>query len=447
MFFKAVGKLKSDNRGFTLAELMVTFTIMLIASALSINLIVLIIKNYRRVEYKWTIQTITEYVANSFSTNTNKEAFCTADRAEIMYDEELETNAGDTNKNSDGSFNAFSLPSCPELGTIQFDSDHNIIVNPTQTNDNLNLLKNGYIYLLTFDRHFYQISYRDLLNITEVKDESGKVTSTTITWKTDEENKPIKPVSEIPSIKVDEDTDVALDVWFEIALNPREFDPDTNQEKESAEYESYLTTALTASIKGKIQNKVDTDMQSAIDYVVSFNLNNMDGKNQKINFDPSTKRLSSKYAAGWTYTGSESLENTPDDHEKTVVLASEDTEAVTAENTEKKANVVRYHSVNTRKDLSDTLGESYVPSVGSAVPFCFLTSLTVGSDRQSQILEPLRDFRDTVLRGNAVGEWMIDKYYDWSPAFISLTEKAPALKGAFRLAAEGLAAFATVAVE
>ncbi len=419
-------------------EMIVTLTIMLIASTLAINLIILIIKNYRRVEYRWMIQTITEYVANSFSTNTNREAFCTADRAEIMYDQALVDNVGSTT--------AFSLPSCPELGTIQFDSDYNIIVNPTQTNENLELLKNGYIYLLTFDRHFYQVSYRDLLKITENKDAEGNVTSTTITWKPEDEKEPIKPVSDIPSVKIEEDTDVALDVWFEIALNPREYDSDTNQESEG-DHNSYLATALTASVSGKIQNKVDTTIQSATDYVVSFNLDNMDGDNQKINYNPATKRLSTEYAAGWTYAGiTEAGEETnlPTENERKVIL--EPTE-VEAENITAQANVVRYHSVNTSKDLSDTIGDTYVPSVSDAVPFCFLTSLTVGSDRQSQILEPLRDFRDTVLRGNAVGEWMIDKYYDWSPEFISLTEKAPVLKGAFRLAAEGLAAFATFTIE
>ncbi|MBO4338342.1 MAG: hypothetical protein J5877_00280 [Clostridia bacterium] len=422
-------------------EMIVTLTIMLIASTLAINLIILIIKNYRRVEYRWMIQTITEYVANSFSTNTNREAFCTADRAEIMYDETLVDNVGSTT--------AFSLPSCPELGTIQFDSDHNISVNPTQTDENLELLKNGYIYLLTFDRHFYQVSYRDLLKITENKDSEGNVTSTTITWKPEDEKEPIKPVSDIPSVKTEQDTDVALDVWFEIALNPRAYDSTINQESEG-DHDSYLATALTASVSGLIQNKVDNTIQASTDYVVSFNLDNMDGENQKINFDPSTKRLSTEYAAGWTYasiTATGESTNLPTDAERVVVLQSEGVNKVEAENISARANVVRYHSVNTKRDLSDTIGDTYVPSVSGTVPFCFLTSLTIGLDRQSQILEPLRDFRDTVLRGNTVGEWMIDKYYDWSPAFISLTEKAPALKGAFRLAAEGLAAFATVAVE
>ena len=227
----------------------------------------------------------------------------------------------------------------------------------------------------------------------------------------------------------------------------------------------FLQNGISAEIRGKISNNVDDTLKASTTYVSSYDLLNL-LSNKGINYAPSGITVS-PYAAGWNdrgivqgkkavaQSGGERILQDfveSDDDYKTRLVARNSSfgnynGSDTILNPTQPANIIRYHSVNTDEIIKDSIGETTVPNVSVQMPICLFTSMTIGSDRQTQILEPIRDFRDTVLRGNALGEWVIDKYYDWSPTVIGWADKSPVLKGALKAATKGVAAFATIAVE
>jgi len=417
--FKIMNKLKGDKRGFTLTEALVTLTILLIAITLMSNLVLMFIRNYRMAEYRWIAQTMAEHLANSLQSDSGLEALGTANVCEVMYENPTVNDEGQ-----------FSFESCPELGNITYDSStFTLTFNPSDAYKST--LENGYIYYISFDEHLYRIHYSDLLEQTESTTNPG-------TYETTLKTAAKRPITEELNLADYGEMDAETGIEFAIARSAGEYDNTTHAENLDTA-EKYLGTGLTANVNVKVINRADDRINGFADMNVSLYLNNMN-TGERINYTPGTLNLSNKFVAGWTKNKSgEFLDQRPLSGAVTAAGASDDTIS-------HYANIVRYHSVNTPKLLADST-QSGQSNINMNLPLCFFTSLAVGSGKAPQILEPLRDFRDQVLKGTVVGDWMIEKYYDWSPAFISLTENSKALKGAFRLAAEGLAAVATVAVE
>ncbi len=415
--FKTVNKLKSNKRGFTLPEVLVTLTILLIALTLTTQLVMMIIRNYRATEYRWIAQTMAEYLTGSLSADSGLEAMGTANVADLMYEEPTV-----------GADGTFSLSSCPELGQITYnETDHTLTINPSVGGNQSTLLK-GYIYYFSFDEHLYRIHYSDLIDIGDDEHEATLNLQTAT----------IKPISEEMNLIDTKEMDAEVTIDLLIARSAGDFNT-TVRAEDFDTATKYLATSMTANIMVKVVNKAERTFGARADMNVSLYLNNMNNVD-KINYLSGGTALSNSYVAGWTKN---SAGNTLAGLPTTTAITNAGT---TVDKITHAANIIRYHSVNTPSNLSDSTQDGSI-NVGIDLPICFFTSLAVSTDRPAQILEPLRDFRDNVLRGNTVGEWVIDKYYDWSPTFIGWTEKSPALKSAFTLVTEGIAAVATVAVE
>lgn len=414
--FKTINKLKSSKRGFTLPEVLVTMAVLLIALTLTTQLIILIIKNYRATEYRWIAQTMAEYLAGSLNADSGLEAMGTANVADVMYEQPTPDEDGE-----------FSLQSCPELGTIKYNStEHTLTIVPSDTYQST--LLRGYIYYFSFDEHLYRIHYSDLVDIGDDEHEGTLDLKTAV----------IKPISEDMNLIDTKEMDAEVNIDLLIARSAGEFDT-TAKAEDFDTATKYLTSSLTANISVKIVNKAERDFGANADMNVSLYLNNMDNID-KINYLSGGTALSNEFVAGWTRN---SEGNTLAGMPSTTAITNA---GATVESVTHAANIIRYHSVNTPSNLADSTQDGSI-NVGVDLPICFFTSLTVGLEKQPQILEPLRDFRDDVLRGNKVGEWAIDKYYEWSPTLIEWTKKSPALKEALTLVTEGLSVFATVAVE
>ena len=465
--YKVFGKLKSDKRGFTLAEVLITLAIMSIATLLMTNLVKTIIRNYRLVEYQWMVQTFVKATAESFEANADREALVTADQA-FMYYEDLGTPpSGDVHTTT------FTLASCPELGAITYNNeDYTLSFSPPNTAANLEKLESCFKYFISYDKHFFVINYRDYLDITKTTDGDGKI----------QINYAIKPGTVVIHAKNGEmlfgqyeDTDYQLDIQFSYAVSTMSPEKEKKTKEEGIMLElptdedylnrSFLQNGISAEIKGVLRNTVDDGLKATTTYVSSYDLLNL-LSNKGINYAPSGVTVS-PYAAGWNDRGIEKGKKAvAQSGGETVLESFDETEEeyqarLLARNSSfgnynsssnilhptQTANIIRYHSVNTDEIIKDSIGETTVPNVSVQMPICLFTSLTIGSDRQTQILQPIRDFRDNVLRGNAVGEWVIDKYYDWSPTVISWTEKSPVLKSVFKAATDGVAVFSTIAVE
>ena len=418
--FKVMNKLRSDKRGFTLVELMVTMVILVIALTLTVELMGVIWQNYRLVEYRWIIQTAVEYVAACFQQDAHSEAVATADRANLFYDSVPTITSGEA---------TFYLPSVPELGSFTYNADDKTLkVDPTGVSDDLKeVLKERCIYFITCNDHFYIIRYDDVMS-----------------WTTGTDGKPVfsfNSVTKRPLVQeldLIEDTQADIEIKIDFAISGNVLQYNTTDHRESkpgesgAAYSKYITNAITGYISGAIQDVNDSNLRNTTEFNASIDMLNMLDQ-QSVNY--TSGNLTSRYVAGWdkgNITG----------YPSSLVTA----DGASAQAPTSRANIVKYHSVNTPIEFSDSV-QNKAFKINVKMPICLFMSLSTGYSDQVQMLEPLRDFRDNILRGNAVGEWVIDKYYDWSPTVISWTNRSPALKSALRIAAKGLAEVATVIAE
>lgn len=84
----------------------------------------------------------------------------------------------------------------------------------------------------------------------------------------------------------------------------------------------------------------------------------------------------------------------------------------------RQANVLRYKSPEANK----THGDSTEHSSNTNVASCLSGFAMAGSANSDEVLDNLRMFRDNVLRGTEIGDWIIHEYYyTWSPFLIEHT--------------------------
>ena len=278
--FKVMNKLRSDKRGFTITELIVTLTIMLIALTLTGQLFVLIYKNYKIIEYRWMAQTIAQYLASSLQEDTRNETLGTADVADMMTDDITVDET--TNHNTEH----FSLASCPEICQIKFDPETaKITIRPSggfstgslsSTDESaresaLNKLKKYcYIYYLTLTHvdslgnstdHLYRVAYSDLLNTT--------------TW-TLNSSVEINPIGFDLGIYSKESTQADIGIDFSIARTAGAYDTAAREEDVSTQLK-YLPTSFTANINVHLMEKYSRDVGATADMNISVYLGNMTG--------------------------------------------------------------------------------------------------------------------------------------------------------------------------
>lgn len=405
--FKVFEKLKSDRRGFTLVELLTTMAILLIALTLTVNLLGVIWQNYRKVEYRWIVQTAVEYVAGCFQRDANREALATADMCDLYYETMPAANdSGDT---------AFTLACAPELGTLTYNKEnHTLTTDTSGLTDALKaVLDENSIYFISYDNHFYVIRYDDLYTITTSGENKTKTYISTTKY----------PIAQDLGLIEKEEADVQVQVEFAVSGNPLPFNETTHKESKPGEngatYTKYLPAGVTATIKGTVQDASYEFEKNESEFVSTIDLQNIDvDKGMSVNKTGSL--LSSKYVAGWDkggvkyYPGTNGMPSVANDGYP--------------QNPTEPANVVKYHSINTPVDFSDVVQDSSF-HINVNMPICLFFSASIGVDNQQNLLQPIRDFRDNVLRGNWFGEKVIDVYYnDVSPVAVKVMHDIPVVR-------------------
>ena len=89
---------------------------------------------------------------------------------------------------------------------------------------------------------------------------------------------------------------------------------------------------------------------------------------------------------------------------------------VTLDTVTKSGNVMRFISetaFHSKGDIDELTSASNMASCLTSFAFSDSSKLS------SHALGALRDFRDNVLKGTTVGDWIIDNYYnEWSPFLV-----------------------------
>ena len=350
MFFKTIGKMKNDNRGFTLTELVITIVIMALVAGTIALIAGNIWKRYRLVENRFIVQTEVKAIMDAFAADASTGSLSTATNVCLLYEE---PDYPETNN---------KFLSCPELGNFTVnDSTHAITFSRDLTDSEA-----IYSYLFVYDDHFYVLN--------------GNTNNAYRFSYTDE-------------ILVNIEYSVSVDA-FAKGDDGKEgsvrLDSGTN---------STVHTYLTDGVTVKVEAAEGYDFNYYLNN--SFALKNAQGSNQ-VNISGS--QLASAYCSGYDKGV---LNGVPNNYKANGVTYNHLTDS---------ANVIKYIAT---KDFAS--GDANANSGSTTTGFnCSFSFLMMNSPIGEGVKNTFRSFRDNMLRGNALGELVIEKYYAWSPAVISI---------------------------
>ena len=371
MFFKTMGKLKSDKRGFTITELLVTCAIMALVAGILVLLMGSIWKKYRMVENLYIVQTEVKAIMNAYSADASQGSLATATNVDLLYED------------PDYLTNNKSFASCPELGNFTEDENTHSLYFATRDSTNASFDSScyQYTYLFVYDGHMYVLN--------------GKQHTAYRFCYTDEIFVDIKYTVSVDAFGKD-------DTGHE--STHRVDDPTVSEHK-------YLVDGVTVTVASAPIYDFYYDLHT------SFALKNAMGVgNNYVNLNNAMgEYFSSPACAGYSYGTSiktnDMLEHTPDDFKQ---------DDVTYSHLSDEANVIKYVSM---KDFNtgDIGGAS--GSTTSNMGTCTFSFLMVNSNVGEGVLNTLRSFRDNTLRGTAIGDRIIDVYYGVSPEVISFLSR------------------------
>lgn len=375
--FKLLNKTKHDRRGFTIVELLVTLTILLLVLGLTAQLWSSIYKRFDMVEKQFLLQSQIEYIVAQFQRDATKTSLSTATRVDLFYEDQdtLQTNK--------------TLASCPELGT--FTEDENGLLTFTKAT-------NQYTYYFTYNGYFYSLAPKHTVN----DDGSVNIESNAVARKfCSQFDDPLK-----------------MDIKFSVGVDVFQWDTTQNKEAESptntdgtAKAHKYLDAGITVSIKSNREY-----LPAKYDINSSYSFDNMLSTSREINCNSDEgEYITSMYSAGWDL-GTEA-EGYPSSDKLQSDLAYP--------NLSKTANVIKFISYN------DSLGGALDADTGTTETAftCGTRWLMAGTDMEGAVVNTLREFRDNTLKGTYLGDIIIDKYYnEWSPAIIALGSRNDAFK-------------------
>lgn len=366
--FRAIDKIKSDKRGFTVVELMVTVVIMALVAGLICQLMGSIWKKYRMVENLYIIQSEVQAVVRAFQADASTGSLATATNVDMFYED---LDALEANK---------SFASCKELGTFQENADGSLYFPKRAETTDEALANKTYTYLFVYKNYFYVLN-------------GGSDTAYRFKF-TDE-------------AKINIKYEVAVDAFQKI-------DNVEGPTRSDGSGHTYLPSGITVTVESAPEYDFHYELHT------SFSLKNtMDsGKNQLNMNNSSVYALTSEHVAGYTNGVLPNFPNVTNSNNLDNPYVAELGKSYS--HLQDAATVIKYISLYNFNYGSPT-GNDGGMTVGTN---CGVSFLMAGSQIGEGVKNTLRSFRDNVLRGNALGEIIIDKYYNsWSPAIIEITSK------------------------
>ncbi|MDO4847128.1 MAG: CFI-box-CTERM domain-containing protein [Clostridiaceae bacterium] len=370
MFFKTIGKMRSDKRGFTITELLVTCAIMALIAALLALIMGPIWKKYRMVENLYIVQTEVKAIMNAYSADASQGSLATATNVDLMYED------------SDYLIENKAFQSCPELGTFTEDENNHSLYFATRDSSNAAFDADcfQYTYLFVYDGHMYVLN--------------GKQSTAYRFCFTDEIQVDIKYSVSVDAFGMDADGKESTHRLDNTEVTDHKYlvDGVTVTVASAPIYDFYYDLDTSFALKNA--------MNTQNNYV---NLNNIDGTH-----------FTNQYCAGYIYgtnlKTNEISGKEPDSFKKDGVTYSHLTD---------EATVIKYISIKNFNsgDISGASG-----STGTNFN-CSFSFLMVNSNVGEGVLNTLRSFRDNTLRGTAIGDRIIDVYYGVSPEVISFLSR------------------------
>lgn len=364
----------NKKRGFTLIELIITIFLLSLVLGLLLQLSNSFYKRYQQIEERWIVQNAAKRVMQYFE----------------MQNEALSNSA------------SISLFYSPEEQPI---SDYDDDLPPTVMQGVPAVGNDTYAYIYSKPSDDPELG--DMIYVLERGEGNVPVSLTKVVLG-----------EEIP-LKIDFSVSVEP---VAVTRNERPTLPDgspmpdedivTKTDKEGNTY--YYAGGQEEYLRTTVDITISTPSSAGGNYklTTSYTMNNM-MQNQQVNHEGSgvveTAPGRDIGVAGW------SDENLPCPVDTTVYPYADHA-----------ANILRYVSAESFLNSQNT-GAADLDIQGAGL--CFGNLVMQGSSMETQVKGALRDFRDNVLRKTALGNLVIEKYYnEWSPALVAAATENPALK-------------------
>lgn len=377
-----------NKKGISLAELLVAITIVGFVFSIASQLLVNFTNTYKLASRRWEIQSAVHLACNKFE--KSRDSIVNAHKADLIYDTAIDKGVIYNTETHTITWNQVSKV-IPAEGTADSDNVYTYIFSAPAKDQNGKEL-GSFLFIRDFDA----------ANSTLFLNNEG--------------------MGEVP-----------VDISFRVATSPDLLDSNTKKPVDEQQYR-YLTSTVEIDFKPGLEGIANYEV------VTQFTIYNFNGRSMTMQGSSPVyeqKWLGNAYPAGWSKGDDVIGKPNP------VAQYVAETNPVKygtvdcSEYISEDANVMRFISeraVDSKGDVTDL-------TAGMDMASCLTKFLFIdGTKDGARTVGALRDFRDNVLKGTAVGDYIIDRYYNsWSPALIEVCKEHPTAGKAIKAVLEPIA--------
>lgn len=377
-----------NKKGISLAELLVAITIVGFVFSIASQLLVNFTNTYKLASRRWEIQSAVHLACNKFE--KSRDSIVNAHRADLIYDTAIDAGVIYNTETHTITWNEASTV-IPAEGIADSNNVYTYIFSAPATDQNGKEL-GSFLFIRDFDA----------ANSTLFLNNEG--------------------MGEVP-----------VDISFRVATSPDLLDSNTKMPVDE-QHHRYLTSTVEIDFKPGLEGIANYEV------VTQFTIYNFNGRSMTMQGSSPVyeqKWLGKAYPAGWSKGDDVTGKPNP------VAQYVAETNPVKygtvdcSEYISKDANVMRFISeraVDSKGDVTDL-------TAGMDMASCLTKFLFIdGTKDGARTVGALRDFRDNVLKGTAVGDYIIDRYYNsWSPALIEVCKEYPTAGKAIKAVLEPIA--------
>lgn len=371
-----------NKKGISLMEMIIAVTLVGFIIPLAGQLLSNFTKLFNTASRRWEIQSAVHLACNKFE--KNRDSITNAQRADLLYDKALEKGVTYNKKTKTVIWNEASKV-MPAEGIKDNDNVYTYIFSvpayDSETND--------YLGKFLFIRDF------DATNSVLFLENEGM-------------------------------GDVPVDISFRVATSPDALqrNSETNSyDVREDQNNRYLTSTVEIDFKSGVEDITNYEV------ITQFTLYNFTGRSMTMDGSyPVLEQawLDNVYPAGWS--ADDSVTGRPEGAFPYITKRNPTQYSATpydcSEYIKKDANMMRFIS----ERAADSKGDASELTASVDMASCLTNLLFIdGTKEGAGTVGALRDFRDNVLKGNPVGDFIIDKYYNsWSPSLMTVCKENPA---------------------
>lgn len=365
-----------NKKGISLMEMIIAVTLVGFIISIAGQLLANFTKFFNMANRRWEIQSAVHLACNKFE--KSRDSIVNAHKADLLYDTAIDAGVVYNTETHTITWNQASKV-MPAEGFKDNDNIYTYIFSVPATDQN-----GTYLGKFLFMRDF------DATNSVLFLDNEG--------------------MGEVP-----------VDISFRVATSPDLLDSNTYEPKEEQTHR-YLTSTVEIDFKSGAEDI------SNYEVITQFTLYNFNGRSMTMEGSyPILEQswLNNAYPAGWS--AGDDVVGKPSPLVKYLTGRNPNVYAGVpvdcSEYISRDANMMRFVS----ERAVDSKGDVTELTTSAAMASCLTKFLFIDGTRNgARTIGALRDFRDNCLKGTAVGDWIIDKYYhSWSPALIEVCKENP----------------------